>query len=187
MPAPIFYATIVPLVVYTVVKKGFVEPFMKEQHAKKVEKQKENNRAKLIEKRKEAQAAIDLMSATYARICSEEEAKKGLIIVKALYGKLVSESGDFNRSENVDEVLDVTIPLQCLVKDSKLVLHELSKSQLPGFFDPAVGESKSLLIVYNYRQAAHEVTIADNEALRIPKTCKYSYYLYLCKCKPKKC
>lgn len=30
-----------------------------------------------------------------------------------------------------------------------------------------------LIIIYNYRQQAHEVTIKDNEALRIPKTCKY--------------
>ncbi|KAK9686110.1 DnaJ domain [Popillia japonica] len=123
LPAPIFYATIVPVVVYVI-----------------------NN-----------------------RIIEEEEAKKGLVIVKALYGKLISASGDTQSDESNDEVLEVTVPLQCLVKDSKLVLHESSKSQLPGFFDPAVGEDKSLLVVYNYRQQLHEVTIRDLEALRIPK------------------
>lgn len=90
MPSPVFYATVVPLVVYVVVKKGFVEPFMKEQHAKKVEKQKEDNKSKLAQKRKEAQAAVDLMTVTYTRICEEEENKRGLIIVKALYGKLIT-------------------------------------------------------------------------------------------------
>lgn len=32
-----------------------------------------------------------------------------------------------NLDENNEAVLDVTIPLQCLVKNSKLLLHELSK------------------------------------------------------------
>ncbi|XP_022905973.1 dnaJ homolog subfamily C member 11 isoform X2 [Onthophagus taurus] len=171
LPAPIFYATVVPLVVYVIIKKGFVEPFLKEQHAKQVEKQREANRSKLMQKRKEAQAAVDLMNATYTRIVEEEETKKGLVIVKALYGKLISGSGDSSSNEDGnEEVIEVTVPLQCLVKDSKLILHELSKSQLPGFFDPAVGEEKSLLIVYNFKQQLHEVTIRDNEALRIPKT-----------------
>lgn len=89
MPAPIFYATVVPLVVYVVIKKGFVEPFLKDEQAKKIEKQKETNKTRLLQKRKEAQAAIDLMTATYSRIRDEEENKKGLIIVKALYGKLI--------------------------------------------------------------------------------------------------
>lgn len=90
MPSPVFYATVVPLVVYIVVKKGFVEPFLKEEHAKKVEKQKQSNKTRLLEKRREAQAAIDLMTATYSRIKDEEENKKGLVIIKALYGKLLS-------------------------------------------------------------------------------------------------
>lgn len=90
VPSAVFYATTIPLVVYILVKKGIVEPFNKEQQARKVEKQKQNNQVKLFEKRKEAQAAVDLMAATYARISAEEENKKGLVIVKALYGKLLT-------------------------------------------------------------------------------------------------
>lgn len=90
MPSPVFYATVVPLVVYIVVKKGFVEPFLKEQKAKKVEKQRQNNYNKLLEKRKEALAAQDLMTATYTRIKDEEENKKGLVIIKAIYGKIIA-------------------------------------------------------------------------------------------------
>lgn len=90
MPSPIFYGTVVPLVVYVVVKKGFVEPFLKNQQAKKIEKQKQDNYTKLLEKRREAEAAQELMKAAYTRIHHEEEAKKGLVIVKALYGKILS-------------------------------------------------------------------------------------------------
>ena len=80
------------------------------------------------EKKREAKAAVNLMAATYARVRSDEELKKGLVIVKALYGHFISEvevSGE--ESTAVDEVIDVMIPLQCLVKDSKLVLQEASK------------------------------------------------------------
>ncbi|KAH1023748.1 hypothetical protein HUJ05_003353 [Dendroctonus ponderosae] len=89
MPSPVFYATIVPLVVYLVVKKGIVEPFLKEEKSKKLEKQKQNNFNKLLEKRKEAMAAQDLMQATYARIKDDEERKNGLVIIKAIYGKII--------------------------------------------------------------------------------------------------
>lgn len=41
-----------------------------------------------MEKRKEAEAAIELMKATYSRIRDEEESKRGLLIIKAEYGKL---------------------------------------------------------------------------------------------------
>ncbi|KAF5290925.1 hypothetical protein FQA39_LY14531 [Lamprigera yunnana] len=163
IPSAVFYATVVPFVVYIFVKKGIVEPFHKEQHAQKIEREKQKNRIKLLEKRKEALAAIDLMTVMYARICNDEETKKGLIIVRALYGKI------FNEPTEDDEMIDVTIPLQCLVKNSKLVLHEQSKSQLPGFYDPAVGENKFLLIEYSYQGQTYETTIGDNESLRLPK------------------
>ncbi|XP_031344930.1 dnaJ homolog subfamily C member 11-like [Photinus pyralis] len=164
MPSAIFYATVVPLVVYVLVKKGIVEPFHKEQQAQKIEKEKQKNQVQLMEKRREAQAAVDLMTATYARICTDEESKKGLIINKALYGKILNE-----KSES-EEVINVTIPLQCLVRDSKLVLYEQSKSQLPGFFDPAVGEDKFLYVSYTYRSQPYEVTAGDTELLRLPKS-----------------
>lgn len=167
MPAPLFYGTIVPLIVYVVVKKGFVEPFLREEKSKKLEKQKQNNFNKLLERRKEAMAAQDLMQATYNRVKDDEERKKGLVIIKAIYGKIIKESGD---SEVSNDVIDVTVPIQCLVKDSKLIIHESSKSDLPGFFDPALGEEKMLHVIYNYHEQPHEVTVGDTESLRLPKT-----------------
>jgi len=69
-------------------------------------------------------AAQDLMQATYSRIKEEEERKRGLVIIKAIYGKILKDSGD---PETSNDVIDVTVPVQCLVKDSKLVIHENSK------------------------------------------------------------
>lgn len=91
----------------------------------------------MAEKKREATAAVNLMAATFSRIRSDEETRKGLVIVKALYGRLVSLNTNREElstdSQNKDEIIDVTIPLQCLVKDSKLILHEASKVSVTSF------------------------------------------------------
>jgi DnaJ family protein C protein 11 len=91
----------------------------------------------MVEKKREAESAVQLMRATFARVRSDEEAKRGLVIIKALYGRLMNitdinrrvsdDAGSSADPEYMDEVIDVMIALQCLVKDSKLVLHEASK------------------------------------------------------------
>lgn len=48
----------------------------------------------------------------------------GLIILNAWYGKFVTDN---SRKHERARVIDVTVPLQCLVKDSKLILTEASK------------------------------------------------------------
>lgn len=131
IPAPIFYATVAPLITWAVIKKLIIDPVVREQKERDKEKQKELNKTRMLEKQREAKAATDLMKATFSRIRSEEEAKRGLVITKALYGRFVypqeRASRDEDNNGHRDEVIDVTIPLQCLVKDSKLVLHNASK------------------------------------------------------------
>ncbi|XP_015600252.1 dnaJ homolog subfamily C member 11 [Cephus cinctus] len=172
-PAPVFYATVAPLITWTIVKKLIIDPVMREQKERDKEKQREMNKSRMLEKQREARAAVDLMKATFSRIRSEEESKRGLVITKALYGRFVYPQdrnlGEDGVNGHRDEVIDVTIPLQCLVKDSKLVLHNASKSQLPGFYDPCVGEDKQLLLQYLFHTQTHECLIKDNEPLRIPK------------------
>lgn len=172
LPAPVFYATVVPFITWTVVKKFVVDPIVKERKERDKEKQKEMNKTRMLEKQKEAKAAIELMRATFSRIRAEEESKKGLVITKASYGRFVYPLQDRSTVEetgrNRDEVIDVTIPLQCLVRDSRLILHDTSKSQLPGFYDPCVGEEKQLLIQYLFHNQTHECIIKDTEPLRIP-------------------
>uniref|UniRef100_A0A3P9HJ56 DnaJ homolog subfamily C member 11 n=2 Tax=Oryzias TaxID=8089 RepID=A0A3P9HJ56_ORYLA len=107
-----------------------------------------------------------LMQESVRRIVEAEESKMGLIILNAWYGKFVSET---SQKQEKARVIDVTVPLQCLVKDSKLILTEASKVGLPGFYDPCVGEDKSLKLLYQFRGVMHQVISADNEALRIPK------------------
>lgn len=80
------------------------------------------------EKRREAKAAVDLMKAAYERNRRDEESRNGLIILNALYGK---EADKVAKSDPplspISDVIDVVIPLQCLVKNSQLTLHDSSK------------------------------------------------------------
>lgn len=85
----------------------------------------------MAEKKKEAESAVELMSATFERIQIEEEKRKGLIIIKALYGNTSPEgleNGSINSLNNYE--IDVTIPLQCLIKNSKLVLQDSTKVKI---------------------------------------------------------
>lgn len=81
------------------------------------------------QQKREAKAAVDLMRAAYERIRTEEENRNGLIILKALYGKNADTVSKLPSqvSSQLCEVVDVTVPLQCLVKNSQLVLHKTSK------------------------------------------------------------
>lgn len=78
---------------------------------------------RMLTRRREAEIAIDLMKETYRRIVEDEENRKGLIITKSYYGRWL----DLSQRDIGDAMTDVTIPLQCLVRDSKLILHEASK------------------------------------------------------------
>lgn len=95
MPSPVFYGTLAPIFVYVVVKNLIVDPYIKVREAEKVKKQKEACVGDVMKRRKEALAAVELMEAAYLRVVAEEQAKNGLIIVKAYYGN-VSTGKQFN-------------------------------------------------------------------------------------------
>lgn len=173
MPSPIFYATVTPMLTWLIVKRLIIDPIKRDETQRNKEKQKEANRTRMAEMQREALSAKELMKATFARIRSEEETKRGLVIINAMYGRLAGVQPSPAAGEqdiNIEsEVMDVTVQLQVLVKDSKLFIHESSKSQLPGFYDPCVGEDKNLFIQYLFHNNLHQVTIGDTEPLRLPK------------------
>ncbi|KAG8434212.1 hypothetical protein GDO86_012546 [Hymenochirus boettgeri] len=166
LPSAIFYATVGPLVIYVAMHRLIIKPYLRAQKEKELEKQRENASTDIVQKKQEAEAAVRLMQESVRRIIEAEESKMGLIILNAWYGKFVTDNS--RKNEKV-KVIDVTVPLQCLVKDSKLILTEASKAGLPGFYDPCIGEDKSLKILYQFRGVLHQVMSGDNEPLRIPK------------------
>ncbi|XP_070615143.1 dnaJ homolog subfamily C member 11 [Erythrolamprus reginae] len=166
LPSAVFYATAGPLIFYFAMDRLIIQPYLRAQKEKDLEKQRESHASDTFQKKQEAEAAVRLMQESVRRIIEAEEARMGLIIVNAWYGKFVN---DQSRRDERAKVIDVTVPLQCLVKDSKLILTEASKAGLPGFYDPCVGEDKNLKVLYQFRGVLHQVMLADKEALRIPK------------------
>ncbi|XP_074162480.1 dnaJ homolog subfamily C member 11 [Sminthopsis crassicaudata] len=166
LPSAVFYATLGPLVAYFAMHRLIIKPYLRAQKEKELEKQRESTATDVLQKKQEAESAVRLMQESVRRIIEAEESRMGLIIVNAWYGKFVN---DKSRKNEKVKVIDVTVPLQCLVKDSKLILTEASKAGLPGFYDPCVGEEKSLKVLYQFRGVLHQVMASDNEALRIPK------------------
>ncbi|XP_059765647.1 dnaJ homolog subfamily C member 11 [Balaenoptera ricei] len=166
LPSAVFYATVGPLVLYFALHRLVIRPYLRAQKEKELEKQRESTATNILQKKQEAEAAVQLMQESVRRIIEAEESRMGLIIVNAWYGKFVNDKS--KKSEKV-KVIDVTVPLQCLVKDSKLILTEASKAGLPGFYDPCVGEEKNLKVLYQFRGVLHQVMALDSETLRIPK------------------
>ncbi|XP_030379335.1 dnaJ homolog subfamily C member 11 [Scaptodrosophila lebanonensis] len=165
VPAAVFYASVTPVIAWFFVKKAIMDPMEAERKSIEVERTKRQNEQRLAAKKLEASAAIHLMQRTYQRIMNEELERRGLIITRAIYGCVNAGS---STQFNPDESYDVTVPLQCLVKDSKLQLYESSKSDLPGFYDPSIGDDKILRIEYTYNNQFNVVNIKDNEALKLP-------------------
>ncbi|KAM8866843.1 dnaJ homolog subfamily C member 11-like [Synchiropus picturatus] len=166
LPSAVFYATVGPLLIYLAVHKLIIIPYTKAQKEQDLELQRKSSATDIAKKKQEAESAVLLMQESVRRIIEAEESKMGLIILNAWYGKFVS---DATQKQEKAKVIDVTVPLQCLVKDSKLILTEASKAGLPGFYDPCVGEDKSLKLLYQFRGVMHQVISADTEPLRIPK------------------
>ena len=164
--ATILYATVVPLCAFACVKALAFTPYIRHRREKELKLRREAMTKELAEKKREAEQAIDLMSASVQRVLSIEQARHGLIIIEAYYGRL------FDIGEHPAEgskVIDVRIPLQVMVKDSKLILPATSKAHITGFYDPCFGEKKHLRVVYQFRGTMHEVTIENMDPLVIPR------------------
>jgi len=169
-PRAMFYGTVTPLVVFFGLK-AIASHVLAEQKEKDLEEKREMNADVVAEKRKEALAAVELMKKTYEANVAKERDKKGLVIIDAWYGKFISQArpqGETN--DNITPfVINVKIPIQCLVKDSKLlVLGDSPKSQLTGMYDPCIGEEKMLKIRYEFRDNIHEAVFQDTQPVRMP-------------------
>uniref|UniRef100_A0A8K9XWE5 DnaJ homolog subfamily C member 11 n=1 Tax=Oncorhynchus mykiss TaxID=8022 RepID=A0A8K9XWE5_ONCMY len=154
LPSAVFYATVGPLIFYLAIQRLIIRPYVRAQQEQDLEKHRESSASDIARKKQEAESAVSA---------------RCLIILNAWFGKFVTDN---SRRHERAKVIDVSVPLQCLVKDSKLILTEATKTGLPGFYDPCVGEEKSLKVLYQFRGVMHQVLSPDGEALRIPKQCR---------------
>ena len=101
----------------------------------------------------------------------EEEKKKGLVIRAASYGS-AANIGIPEKVKNMEEVIDVTIPIQFMVKDSRVRLYAGSKQDYMGFWNPVSKDSSCRLYVrYSFNGKVYEIEVDGDEPLYLP-TCR---------------
>lgn len=163
----LFYGTVVPVALYFAVKNIVLLPMMLEKKKRDMEETREKHAAVIAEKKLEAENAISLMLESYEQSVTHEQERSGMIIMEAWYGKFISKNRRTDRT--TPYVINVVIPIQCLVRDSKLILGDQPKWELTGIYDPCIGEEKVLKIVYEFRGIVHEAIFKDTEEVRCPK------------------
>lgn len=173
LPASVFYGTLAPALGYYCFKRFLLEPFMKQKEIDEVEQRKKENESILKERRREAMAYRVLMDETFKKVRQREVDKGGLVVDKALYGRLDAciehESLEKEPSPS-DDVFNVTLPLQVMVdEDSTLRLpDDVSKNSLPGFFDAYCGGPKKLLVIYSFGRRKYRALLDERQGAKLP-------------------
>uniref|UniRef100_H2ZE51 J domain-containing protein n=1 Tax=Ciona savignyi TaxID=51511 RepID=H2ZE51_CIOSA len=163
-PVAAFYGTFVPLAIYAGVHYLIIRPYRKQEKERQSEESEESLTNETKRRKEEAEATIKMMKQSSQRKIDAEERKLGLVITEAWYGRFVSED-----SSRTSKLIDVRIPLQNLVENSKLQLPAgITKSGLPGFYDPCPGSEIKLKVVYKFRGGVHKASFDDRDAVRIP-------------------
>nr|CAB3238828.1 dnaJ homolog subfamily C member 11 [Phallusia mammillata] len=159
-----FYGTILPIAAYAALQTLVIRPYLKRKKERESEENEQSRQSETLKKKREAEETVKMMKQSTERKVQAEERKLGLIITEAVYGRLVADN-----SSLATRVVDVTVPLQNLVENSNLQLPVgITKSGLPGFYDPCPGSDKKLKIVYKFRGGLHQVVVNDHESVRIP-------------------
>lgn len=165
-PVPVLSGILAPVALYLGIAKFILEPRRAKNLKERDEMKEEATKAYAETQKEKAKTFIELMEDEVKRKQEIEDKNGGLVIVQAFYGKISPE--DEFVDENNEDIIDVTIPLQYLVKDSRLELPAESKSTLIGFYDPCPNEEKYLQIHYLIKQQMNQIMISDISPLTIP-------------------
>lgn len=157
---------IIPVALYFGISKFILDPRRMKSLKYRAEKKNNETTESILLQKKRAETFIELMEEEVHRKQEAEDRNGGLVIIQAFYGKINIDEAFVE--ESTENIIDVTIPLQFLVKDSKLELPAGSKSTLIGFYDPCPGEEKYLQIHYLLNQQMNEIRISDASPLSIP-------------------
>ncbi|WWC90847.1 uncharacterized protein L201_005784 [Kwoniella dendrophila CBS 6074] len=170
-PNVLFFSTIIPAVSYLGAYRYVILPRKKRRLKERITELREENKEFIVQKKGEALDAISLMERDVEKRIKAERERNGLIIVSAHYGLSSSFTtrGIIQSEKDEEEIIDVTIPVQALVQDGKLYIPGgKGKFNIIGFWDPCIGENKSLRIRYLFRGKLHEVTVDDIVTVKAP-------------------
>ncbi|KAI8084642.1 uncharacterized protein BX664DRAFT_360483 [Halteromyces radiatus] len=164
-----FLGTAIPAAMAMAIDQLVLKPRRQKQIKEKIRELREEHADILANRKAEAEDAQKLVTSSAERKTKMEESKKdGLVILKAYYGHLENLI-DGQEAQEREGVIDVTVVLQAMVNESRLTIPSgHSKTNICGFYDPCLGESKQLMVRYRFQGQLHQVKIKDNAALIIP-------------------
>ncbi|KYQ93061.1 DNAJ heat shock N-terminal domain-containing protein [Tieghemostelium lacteum] len=166
----------IPSVTLSLMKLVFINPLLRKSDSQKLDLMKRSRYESMSAAKKKAEIDIQLMTPTVQKKILQEQTKNGLIIQEAIYGILNEKPTKQQKTTTNEEYMEfppfinVTIPLQYLVEDSKLSLHPNKKSDLLGFWDPRIdiSDGKQLKVTYFFQNKLHRVTVNEYDQLVIP-------------------
>eukprot|EP00455_Lapot_gusevi_P007629 TRINITY_DN13254_c0_g1_i2.p1 TRINITY_DN13254_c0_g1~~TRINITY_DN13254_c0_g1_i2.p1 ORF type:complete len:168 (-),score=41.40 TRINITY_DN13254_c0_g1_i2:31-534(-) len=107
------------------------------------------------------------------KIKKEEESKSGLVIIKATYGTtLVEREAEIVQALKAEyaSLLEVTVALQALVRDSAIKLPAGKKGDVVGFCEVADNSSDPayLCVWYKYHTIEYRAVFRDDQPVILP-------------------
>ncbi|CAN6476917.1 unnamed protein product [Victoria cruziana] len=169
-------ALTVPASIYFLLKKFVFKPYYLKREKLKAQEKRQRTSSQVQEARAAAEKSQLLLKNVANRKKNKQLETRGLVITSSVYGNLKAyKKRNGNTVEETDDlvqqVLDVTIPLNFLINDAGyLKLHKgIKKSGIMGFCDPCPEDPKQLFVEYTYKGDKHEVTVDDYDELIIPQ------------------
>ncbi|KAF8755538.1 hypothetical protein RHS01_05219 [Rhizoctonia solani] len=156
------YTAVIPSISAVLVNQYILRPQRQKRAKGRIDALRERQSEMLEEDRKQAEHYIESIREQVKRKIETEKGSDGLIISEAHYGPAKS-------IDDKNKTIDVSAPLQLLVNSSQLVIPGgRSKAGLLGFYDPCLGERKSLQVKYTFRSRLHQVTVEDRAPVELP-------------------
>ncbi|KAI9141911.1 hypothetical protein BKA69DRAFT_1124377 [Paraphysoderma sedebokerense] len=169
-PSLLIWSSIIPLSLYQVINQLLLKPYKRRLLSEKLESLRTTHAELLRQQKRDALDAQKVMFDNVRRKI-ETEGKKGLVIVKAVYGNLKNPANKTNENGEsfIENVIDVSIPVMALVNDSALHIPTgTSKSSILGFYDPCLGEPKQLRITYLFKGKYHRIEVDEFTGVAAP-------------------
>lgn len=138
-PTIIFCTTVLPAAGYTLLHHFYLLPKKKARITSRIKDLRKQHADYLAQKRQEALDSVMVMERNVASKVQQERSRQGLVILDAKYGLSTAFSNKATREilddEGLPVVIDVTVPLQALVQNSKLyVPGGRAKHNILGFY-----------------------------------------------------
>jgi DnaJ family protein C protein 11 len=152
------YATAIPFAAYVAAEFFWLRRREEKLRDRESARMRKALHSKTLRRRRMAEEATEVMRASVERKMQAEKQAGGLVVLQATYG---TRDGKFSA--------DVTIAVAALVDQGQLVLPRgVEKSRIIGFYDPAPGSEKVLMVRYLFGGLLHETSVKGQQGLIAP-------------------